>query len=47
MATYGTANGGKWQMLGDKASGKLFTEPESSALTTDGWQIVSKNWNSR
>ena len=57
MATYGTANGGKfgkaavaffkWQMLGDKASGKMFLEPSGSALTKDGWDIVSKNWNQR
>jgi hypothetical protein len=54
MATYGTANGGKfgkaavaffnWQMKNDQAAGKLFLEPESSSLTKDGWSIVSKNF---
>ena len=35
-----------WQMKGDVAAGALFLKPEASALTTDGWKIESKNWNS-
>jgi hypothetical protein len=34
-----------WQMKGDVAAGSLFLAP-NSALTTDGWKIETKNWNS-
>jgi hypothetical protein len=54
MATYGTANGGKfgeaavlffkWQMKGDQQAGTHFLNPSISTLTKKGWSIESRNF---